>query len=78
MFMIALAMRLKPGAYPGYKRAHDHIWPEIARSMSDNGVSMVIHRLEMQLFLFATAPDAAAWERSRLQDRKSTRLNSSH
>lgn len=69
MFTIALTMQLKPGAYAGYKHAHDHLWPEIARSMSDNGVNMVIYRLESQLFLFATAPDVAAWERSRLHPR---------
>ncbi len=69
MFTIALTLRLKPGAYPGYKSAHDQLWPEIARSMSDESVSMAIYRHGDHLFLFATAPDRAAWERSRAHPR---------
>lgn len=69
MFTIALTMQLKPGAYEGYRKAHDSLWPEIAASMRDNGVDMAIFRDGTQLFLFATAPDQAAWERSRQHPR---------
>lgn len=65
MFTIALTMQLKPGAYEGYRRAHESLWPEIARSMSENGVDMAIFREGSQLFLFATAPSRESWERSR-------------
>jgi L-rhamnose mutarotase len=65
MYSIALAMTLKPGAWEGYKSAHDALWPEIARSMSDSGVSMAIHRDGPRLFLFATAPTEADWQKSR-------------
>lgn len=66
MFCIALAMTLRPGAYEGYRQAHEHLWPEIARSMADNAVSMAIWRDGERLFLFAAAPSEAHWERSRV------------
>ena len=58
-------MRLRPGCLAGYRQAHDELWPEIARGMSDNGVNMAIYYRDGQLFLFATAPTEAHWNRSR-------------
>jgi L-rhamnose mutarotase len=69
MFTLALTMRLRPGALAGYRQAHDELWPEIARSMSVNHVSMVIYHEAGRLLLFATAPSEADWNRSR-QDPK--------
>lgn len=66
MFSIALTMRLKPGTLEIYRQAHNNLWPEIARSMSDNRVSMAIFHQEGRLFLFACAPDRESWDRSRL------------
>jgi L-rhamnose mutarotase len=65
MFSIALTMRLRPGALAGYRQAHDTLWPEIARSMSANDVSMAIYHDAGRLFLFATAPTEEHWNRSR-------------
>ena len=65
MYMIGLALTLKPGAYDGYKKAHDELWPELAKGMRENGVNMAIYRDGQRLFLFATAPDPKSWERSR-------------
>lgn len=65
MFMIALTMRLKPGCLAAYRKAHDELWPEIARSMSENEVSMAIFHEEGRLIIFASAPSEAHWERSR-------------
>jgi L-rhamnose mutarotase len=65
MHSIGLTFDLKPGCYDEYKKAHDDLWPEIAASMSDNDVSMVIYRFENQLFLCATAPSEADWTKSR-------------
>ncbi len=65
MFTIALAMNLRPGAYERYRLAHDQLWPELAAGMSANQVSMAIYRDADRLFLFATAPSEAHWERSR-------------
>jgi len=58
-------MKLRPGAYEKYKLAHDHLWPELARGMQTNNVSMAIYRSGDRLFLFAAAPSEAHWERSR-------------
>ena len=68
-FTMALTMRLRPGALAGYCKAHDELWPEIARGMSENGVSMAIYHEAGGLFLFATAPSEEHWNRSR-QDPK--------
>jgi L-rhamnose mutarotase len=65
MYSIGLAMTLQPGAYEGYKSAHDRLWPEVAESMRSNEVSMAIYRDGDRLFLFAAAPSRAHWDCSR-------------
>ena len=58
-------MTLRPGAYEGYKLAHDQLWPELAAGMRANHVSMAIYRDGDRLFVFAAAPSEAHWQRSR-------------
>jgi L-rhamnose mutarotase len=65
MFTIGLALTLRPNAYEAYKLAHDQLWPELAKGMHDNEVSMAIYRDGDRLFLFATAPSQDHWDRSR-------------
>jgi len=66
MYTIGLMLRLRPGAYAAYKNAHDELWPELARSMELNQVSMAIYRIdEERLFVFAAAPTEQHWSRSR-------------
>lgn len=65
MFTVVLTMRLKPGCLAAYRKAHDELWPEIARSMGENEVSMAIFHEDGRLFVFAAAPSEAHWERSR-------------
>ena len=65
MFTIFLSMGLKPGRLEAYQKAHDNLWPEIARSMKDNQVNMAIYHEGGRLFVFASAPSEAHWQRSR-------------
>ena len=65
MYTIGLALTMRPGAYEGYKKAHDELWPELAEGMRANDVSMAIYRDGNRLFLFAAAPSEAHWQRSR-------------
>ena len=65
MYNTALTFTLKDGAYPGYKKAHDEVWPEIAASMSDNGVNMAIYPHGNKMFLHASAPSKGDWDKSR-------------
>ncbi len=65
MFTIALAMKLRPGAYDKYKLSHDQLWPDVAEGMRINNISMAIYRDGDRLFLFATAPSQEHWQRSR-------------
>ena len=65
MFTIGLVMKLRPGAYEKYKFAHDQLWPELAEGMRANQISMAIYRDGDRLFLFAAAPSADHWRRSR-------------
>lgn len=65
MYSIVLALTLRPGAYDGYKRAHDELWPELAEGMRAEQVSMAIYRDGNRLFVFAAAPSEAHWDRSR-------------
>ena len=65
MYSIGLAMKLRPGAYEEYKTAHDNLWPEIARGMEENDVSMAIYRLGDHLVVHAVAPSEQDWLKSR-------------
>ena len=65
MFSIGLGMTLKPGAYEGYKKAHDECWPELLEHQRTCGVSMVIYRWGDRLFVHATAPSKADWLKTR-------------
>src|SRR6476660_8501487 len=65
MFTLGLAMTLRDGAYEKYKLAHDQLWPELAKGMQENQVSMAIYRDRNRLFLFASAPTEEHWNRSR-------------
>jgi len=65
MFTIFLSMGLKPGCLDAYQKAHQNLWPEIARSMRDNDVNMAIYHENGRLFIFASAPSEAHWQRSR-------------
>lgn len=65
MYNTALTFALKEGAYLGYKKAHDELWPEIAASMSDNQVNMAIYPFGNQMFLHASAPTQGDWQKSR-------------
>ena len=64
MYSTALTFALKPGCYEEYKKAHDELWPEMVESMQDCQVNMVIHVYGDRLFLYATAPSKAHFERS--------------
>ena len=65
MYAIGLAMTLRPGCYAEYKKAHDELWADIAKSMSDNQVNMAIYRFGENLIIHATAPSEEHWDRSR-------------
>lgn len=65
MFILALAMTLRHGAYEDYKLAHDQLWPELASGMTENEINMAIYRDGDRLFVFASAPTEAHWNRSR-------------
>ena len=61
MFSIGLGIKLKPGAYDGYKKAHDEAWPDLLENQRAHGVSMAIFRWGDRLFVYATAPTEADW-----------------
>ena len=61
MYSIGLGLKLKPGAYEGYKKAHDECWPELLELQRAHGVSMIIFRWDDRLIVHATAPSETAW-----------------
>ena len=64
-------MRLRPGGYSGYKKAHDELWPELADVIAGAGVSMAIYRHGDLLFVHGVAASEEAWHsvRGRAVDR---------
>lgn len=51
MYSIGLARVLRTGCYAEYKTYHDELWPELAKSMTDNDVSIAIFSHGEQLFV---------------------------
>ena len=64
MYSIGMALKLKPGQYAEYKRRHDELWPEMARMMHAQDVSMVIYRHGEWLFIHGTAPTEEHFRRT--------------
>lgn len=62
MYSIGSVMRLKPGGYAGYKKAHDELWPELAEVIAGAGVSMAIYRHGDLLFVSGLAPSQKDWD----------------
>ena len=65
MYSTGLKLKLREGAFEGYRKAHDELWPELADGMNRCGISMAIYRDGQNLFVFATAPTQAQWKASR-------------
>ena len=65
MFSVGVAMKIRPGCYEEYKKAHDNLWPELAKGMRKNEISMAIFRTGDSLFIHAVAPSEQAWNNSR-------------
>ena len=65
MYSFGMVMKLRPGCYDEYKKAHDELWPSLAEGMRANQVSMAIYRFGDRLFLHAVAPNEADWLASR-------------
>ena len=65
MFSYGMAMKLRPGAYDEYKKAHDDPWPSLAAQMHKQQISMAIYKLGDNLIVHAVAPTEALWQASR-------------
>ena len=61
MYSIGLGLKLLPGRYDGYRKAHDESWPDLLENLRSHRVSMVIYRSGDRLFVHATAPSEAQW-----------------
>ena len=67
LYSIGSVMRLRPGGYAGYKKAHDELWPDLAEVIAGAGVSMVIYRHGDLLFVHGVAPTEGDWHSVRGQ-----------
>jgi L-rhamnose mutarotase len=61
MYSIGTVMKLRPGGYAGYKKAHDEIWPELAELIVVAGVSMAIYKHGDLLFVHGVAATEDDW-----------------
>ena len=61
MYSIGLGLKLRPGAYAGYKKAHDEAWPDLLEIMQRHHVNMIIYKSGERLFVHATAPSEEEW-----------------
>jgi L-rhamnose mutarotase len=58
----AFLMRIKPELKAEYKKAHDEIWPDMARAIRRSGIRnySIYFREDGTLFAYLEAPDPAA------------------
>ena len=61
MYSTGSVMKLRPGGYAGYKKAHDEIWPELAEVIAASGVSMAIYKHGDLLFVHGVAANEDDW-----------------
>ena len=66
MYSIGLGLKLRPGGYDGYKKAHDEAWPDLRETQRRHHVNIVIYRSGDRLFVHATAPSEAEWLATRV------------
>ena len=61
MYSIGLGLKLRPGSYSGYKKAHDEIWPELVELTNSSGVqnySIFLHGQTLFAYLETEDPEA--------------------
>ena len=77
---LALDLKDDETAISEYKRYHVKIWPEVKKSLFDAGiVAMEIYLAGNRLFMIMDVDDHFSLSaKAAAEDRKSTRLNSSH
>jgi L-rhamnose mutarotase len=65
MFHSAFVMQITEGSLDAYRKAHQELWPEVAKGLRENHIDMAIYHHEGSLFVFVTAPSEKEWLRNR-------------
>lgn len=73
-YCLTLDLKNDPALIAEYKKYHQHVWPEITKSIRDSGIEdMEIYLLDTRLFMIMDVSDSfsfSAKERSDQQDPK--------
>jgi L-rhamnose mutarotase len=68
-YCLTLDLKDDPALISEYKRYHEKVWPEIARSMRDSGiVDMEIYLLGTRMFMIMEVNESFSFEAKKLAD----------
>ena len=68
-FCLTLDLKDDPKLIAGYKRYHEHIWPEIAESLRDSGIENAeIYALGTRMFMILEVNDRFSFEEKARMD----------
>jgi len=68
-YCLACDLKDDPNLIAEYEKYHEHVWPEIKKSITDSGIQqMEIYRLANRLFMIMETDDAFTFERKASMD----------
>jgi len=74
-YCLTLDLRDDPKLIEEYKRYHQHVWPEITKSIRDSGIAdMEIYLLGTRMFMVMEVNDSFSFEAKAAADRANPRV----
>jgi L-rhamnose mutarotase len=74
-FCLALDLKDDPDLVAEYERHHEHVWPEVTRSILESGIEdMEIYRVGNRLFMVIEVSDGFSFEAKASEDRANPRV----
>lgn len=74
-YCLALDLKDDAGLIAEYRRLHEHVWPQITRSIRDAGIEdMEIYLLGTRLFMILEVKDDFSFERKAQSDKANAKV----
>jgi L-rhamnose mutarotase len=75
-FCLTLDLKDDPELIAEYKRHHEHVWPEIIRSIKDSGIlDMEIYLLGTRMFMIMEVSEDFSFEAKTESDRRNPKVH---
>ena len=74
-YCLTLDLKNDPALIADYERHHEHVWPEITRSIKDAGIeNMEIYRLGTRMFMIMDVNEGFSFEKKARADRANPKI----